>query len=77
MNKRYLLAAVLVTIGFLLMIGAVGSLECGYIGIGETFARAGAGFAMIAAAAPVSGDLKREKRRNERRKTENENLNSL
>ena len=77
MNKRYLLAAVLVTIGFLLMVGAVGSLECGNIGIGETFARAGAGFAMMVAAAPVSGDLKREKRRDERRKTENENLNSL
>lgn len=59
MNKRYLLAAVLVTIGLLTMIGAVGSLECGNIGIGETFARASAGFAMIVAAAPVSGDLKR------------------
>ena len=59
MNKRYLLAAVLVTIGLLTMIGAVGSLECGNIGIGETFARAGAGLAMIVAAAPVSGDLKR------------------
>ncbi len=59
MNKRYLLAAVLVTIGFLLMVGAVGSLECGNIGIGETFVRAGAGFAMIVVVAPVSGDLKR------------------
>lgn len=77
MNKRYLLAAVLVTIGFLLMIGAVGSLECGNIGIGETFARAGAGFAMMVAAAPMSGDLQKKNRRNERRKTENENLNSL
>ena len=62
MNKRYLLAAVLVTIGFLLMIGAVGSLECGYIGIGETFARAGAGFAMMVAAAPASGDLQKKNR---------------
>lgn len=59
MIKRYIIAAVLVTIGFLLMIGAVGSLECGDIGIGETFARAGVGFAMIVVAAPVSGDLKR------------------
>lgn len=31
MNKRYLLAAVLVTIGFLVLIGAVGSLEYGSI----------------------------------------------
>ena len=62
MNKRYLLAAVLVTIGFLLMVGAVGSLECGEIGIGEAFARAGAGFAMMVAAAPVSGDLQKKNR---------------
>lgn len=62
MNKRYLAAAVLVTIGFLLMVGAVGSLECGEIGIGETFARAGAGFALVVAAAPVSGDLQKKNR---------------
>lgn len=59
MNKRYIIAAVLVTIGFLLIVGAVGSSEFGEIGIGEMFARAGAGVAVIAAAVPVSGSLKR------------------
>lgn len=59
MNKRYLLAAVLVTIGFLVLIGAVGSLEYGSIGLDEMFVRAGVGFALIVAAFPVSGDLKR------------------
>lgn len=77
MNKRYLLAAVLVTIGFLMAFGAVGSLECGEIGIGETFARAGVGFTLVVAAAPVSGDLKKKSCRNERRNSENENFDSL
>lgn len=63
MNKRYILAAVLGFIGFLLMIGAVGSLEHGSIGYGETFARAGAGIALILAAVPVSGDLERGERK--------------
>lgn len=59
MSKRSIIAAVLVTIGVLLIVGAVGSLEIGEIGIGEMFARVGAGVAVIAAVVPVSGSLKR------------------
>lgn len=61
MNKRSIIAAVLVTIGFLLIVGAVGSSECGEIGIGEMFARVGAGVAVIAVAVPVSGSCEVEK----------------
>ena len=59
MNKRSIIAGVLATIGFLLIVGAVGSSEFGEIGIGEVFVRAGAGFALIAVAVTVSGNLKR------------------
>lgn len=59
MSKRSIIAAVLVTIGFLLIVGAVGSSEFGEIGIGEMFARVGAGVAVIAVAVPVSGELKK------------------
>lgn len=59
MNKRSIIAAVLATIGFLLIVGAVGSSEFGEIGIGEMFVRVGAGVALIAVAVPVSGNLKR------------------
>ena len=59
MNKRSIIAGVLATIGFLLIVGAVGSSEFGEIGIGEMFARAGIGVALIAVAVPASGNLKR------------------
>lgn len=62
MNKRSIIAAVLVTIGVLLIVGAVGSLEFCEIGYKEFFARAGAGVAVIAVAVPVSGSLKRGKK---------------
>lgn len=62
MNKRYLLAAVLFTIGFLLLIGAVGSLECGEIGYKETFVRCSIGMVLIFAAFPVSGNLPFQKK---------------
>lgn len=62
MNKRSIIAAVLATIGFLLIVGAVGSSEFGEIGIGEMFVRAGAGVALIAVAVPVSGNLPRQKK---------------
>ena len=77
MNKRSIIAAVLVTIGFLLIVGAVGSMDYGCIGVKEALVRSAIGAGLIGIATLVNGDLKREKRRNERRKTENENLNSL
>ena len=62
MNKRSIITAVLVTIGFLLIVGAVGSLEYCEIGVGEMFARVGAGVALIAVAVPVSGNLPHQKK---------------
>ena len=59
MNKRSIIAAVLATIGFLLSVGAVGSSEFGEIGVGEMFARAGAGVALIAVAVPVGGEFEK------------------
>lgn len=61
-NKRSIIAAVLVTIGFLLIVGAVGSLEFCEIGYKDFFARAGAGVAVIAVAVPVSGSLPLQKK---------------
>ena len=62
MNKRSIIAGVLATIGFLLIVGAVGSSEFGEIGVGEMFARAGIGVAVIAVAVPASGNLPHQKK---------------
>lgn len=77
MNKRYIIAAILGILGFLTIAGAVGSMEFDNLSGKDVFVNILVGIALLFAAVPVSGDLKREKRRNERRKTENENLNSL
>lgn len=63
MNIRYIIAAVLGIIGFLLIAGAVGSLEQGLIGIGETILRAVLGIALVLVAVPVSGDFERGERK--------------
>ena len=62
MNKRYIIAAILGILGFLTIAGAVGSLEYCEIGVGEMFARVGAGVALIAVAVPVSGNLPHQKK---------------
>lgn len=59
LNKRYIAAVILGVIGFMLMLGAVGSMEYGEIGEREAIIRAGIGIALALAAAPVSGDLER------------------
>ena len=41
MDKRYIISAVLATVGLLLMVGAVGSLECDKISIGQALIRGG------------------------------------
>ena len=61
MNKRSIIAGLLATIGFLLIVGAVGSSEFGEIGVGEMFVRVGAGVALIAVAVPVGGAVKLKK----------------
>lgn len=59
MDKRYIISAVLTMVGLLLMIGAVGSLECDQISIGQALIRGGIGCVMAFAAVPVSGDIKK------------------
>lgn len=59
MNKRYIIAAVLMLLGFLTIAGAVGGNERGTIGLQETLIRGTVGAALIAASVPISGDLKR------------------
>lgn len=61
-NKRYIAAAILGIIGFMLMLGAVGSMEFGEISEREALIRAGIGMAFLLAAVPVSGDYKKENR---------------
>lgn len=39
MDKRYIISAVLTMVGLLLMVGAVGSLECDQISIGQALVR--------------------------------------
>lgn len=72
MNKRSIIAAVLVTIGFLLIVGAVGSMDYGSIGVKEALVRSAIGAGLIGIATLVNGVLKRgdndEKVREERQR---------
>lgn len=60
-NKRYIAAVILGTIGFLFLLGAVGSLEFGEIGEREAMVRGIIGMALLLVSAPVSGDIKRDR----------------
>lgn len=59
MDKRYIIATVLLTVGLLLMAGTVGSMEFDDISIGQALIRGGIGCVMAFAAVPVSGDYER------------------
>ena len=76
-NRRYIAAVILGTIGFLLLLGAVGSMEYGEIGEREAMIRGIIGMALLLVSAPVSGDMEKKNLQNERRKSKNENSNSL
>ena len=63
LNKRYIAAVILGIIGFLLMLGAVGSMEFGEISEREAMIRGIIGMAILLVSAPVSGDFERGERK--------------
>lgn len=67
MTLREITAVVLFTLGFLLILGAVGQAEYSYIWADEFNIRAGIGIVLMAAALPVSGDIELPKKKKRRR----------
>ena len=63
-DKRYLAAFALGMVGFIIILGAVGGLECDSITYGQAIARGIVGLLIMAAGIPVSGDLPTGKRKN-------------
>lgn len=59
MNKRSIIAAVLMVLGLILTAGAVSGSEYGDLSFKDSIVYGIVGVALIAAAVPVSGDLKR------------------
>lgn len=57
MNKRYMAAGIVGTIGFLLMISAVSLADFGGITVGDFAARSVIGILLMAASLPISGDI--------------------
>ena len=57
MNKRYIAAGIVGTIGFLLMISAVSLADFGELPIGDFAARSVFGILLMAASLPISGDI--------------------
>ena len=56
-DKRYLAAFTLGMVGFIIILGAVGGLECDDFTYGQAIARGIVGLLIMAAGIPVSGDL--------------------
>ena len=56
-DKRYLAAFTLGMVGFIIILGAVGGLECDDFTFGQAIARSVVGLLIMAAGVPVSGDL--------------------
>ena len=63
-DKRYIAAFVLGMVGFIIVLGAVGGLECDDFTYGQAIARSVVGLLIMAAGIPVSGDLPIGKRKN-------------
>ena len=60
MKKREIIAAIFFVIGFIIMLGTVGQLECNkFMDYGEFWLREGIGASLMAAAIPISGDIER------------------
>ena len=57
-DKRYLAAFALGMVGFIIILGAVGCLECDDFTYGQAIARGIVGLLIMAAGVPVSGDRK-------------------
>lgn len=60
MNKRSIIAAVLMVLGLILTAGAVSGSEYGDLSFKDSFVYGIVGVALIAAAVPVSGDITRD-----------------
>ena len=59
MNKRYIIAFILLALGLVLVVGTFGKYEFdGFIDPAEFIGKTALGLLMMAAAVPVSGDLK-------------------
>ena len=56
-DKRYLAAFALGMVGFIIILGAVGGLECDDFTYGQAAVRAAIGVLIMAAGIPVSGDM--------------------
>lgn len=59
MNKRYIIAAVLMLLGFLTIAGAVSGAEYGDLSFKDSIVYGIVGVALLVASVPISGDLKR------------------
>ena len=59
MNKRSIIAAVLMVLGLILTAGAVSGAEYGDLSFKDSIVYGIVGAALIAASVPISGDLKR------------------
>ena len=59
MNKRYIIAAVLMVLGLILTAGAVSGSEYGDLSFKDSIVYGIVGAALLAASVPISGDLKR------------------
>lgn len=59
MNKRYIIAAVLMVLGLILTAGAVSGSEYGDLSFKDSIVYGIVGVALLFAAVPISGDLKR------------------
>ena len=58
MNKRYIIAFILLALGLMLVVGTFGKYEFdGFIAPAEFIGKTALGLAMMAAALPISGDL--------------------
>lgn len=59
MNKRYIIAAVLMVLGLILTAGAVSGSEYGDLSFKDSIVYGLVGAALLVASVPISGDLKR------------------
>lgn len=62
MDKRYIAAGILMTVGLFIVACAVGGMDYGDLTIGQAAVRSVVGLLLMAAAMPVSGDISNERK---------------